>query len=166
MVSHVGMILSTTKGRFLAGTFQSTDFHEHWMLQHDTPPSLLANVSSSPQQKRLNSIQETLYLVDTDQVPVLLQRLEEATSPQPLHLLSNPVASVVRKRGRLPGSKNRSNQRDKSRCEYVSGNQCVNCWVNGHNSLTCPKWTNKLTFSKSIMYSMHSELLFACYSLL
>mgnify|MGYP006164122709 FL=1 len=119
-----------------SGTFQSTDFHEHWMLQHETS-SPAANVSS-PRQKRLNSIQETLYSVDADQVPVLLQRLEEATS-RPLHMLSNPVVSVVRKRGRPPGSKNRANQRDKSRFEYVSGNQCGNCGVNGHNSRTCPK---------------------------
>jgi hypothetical protein len=114
------------------------------MLQHETS-SPAANVSS-PRQKRLNSIQETLYSaiqetlysVDADQVPVLLQRLEEATS-RPLHMLSNPVVSVVRKRGRPPGSKNRANQRDKSRFEYVSGNQCGNCGVNGHNSRTCPK---------------------------
>lgn len=91
------------------------------MLQHETS-SPAANVYS-PRQKRLNSIQETLYSVDADQVPVVLQRLEEATS-RPLQMLSNPVVSVVRKRGRPPGSKNRANQRDKSRFEYVSGNQC------------------------------------------
>ena len=34
-------------------------------------------------------------------------------------MLSNPVVSVIRKRGRPPGSKNRANQRDKSRFEYV-----------------------------------------------
>ena len=67
-----------------SGTFQSADFHEHWMLQHEIS-SPAANVSS-PQQKRLNSIQETLYSVDADQVPVLLQSLEEATS-RPLHML-------------------------------------------------------------------------------
>ena len=76
------------------------------MLQHETS-SPAANNVSSPRQKRLNSIQETLYSVDADQVTVLLQRLEEATS-RPLHMLSNPVASVVRKRGPPPGSKNRA----------------------------------------------------------
>ncbi|KAJ3247650.1 hypothetical protein HDU77_008510, partial [Chytriomyces hyalinus] len=116
--------------------FTLNDIHAANPLFNTVPPlPPIASAPLSPRSKALQQIKEKMYTIDDDQVPTLLAHLQEVTE-SPAQSLLNPVP-LTKKCGCPAGLVKRANQRDKSQFEYVTGNKCGNCGVNGHNARTC-----------------------------
>ncbi|KAI9905798.1 hypothetical protein PsorP6_013511 [Peronosclerospora sorghi] len=89
------------------GRFHIGDIHRQWHLVAPPvvqPVAVAAEPCSSPRNSLMRTIEQRLYEADDDHVPVVMERLDEA-SQAPLQSLSNTVV-VTRKCGRPAGSTN------------------------------------------------------------
>jgi len=121
------------------------DIHESWLL--DKNPLILPSVNvavlphepTSPQSLFMQTMTTTVQQVFNNGNPRagnLIARLNQVLDTSDVQV-QEPLV-VVKKRGRLAGSKNKTiTTRDKSHFEYVEGRKCGICGQSGHNSRTC-----------------------------